>query len=365
MYRMKIGLCFGGYCPLHQGHLDLIMRSKKENDQTYVVVCGFDLEPRAEEIGLPLRRRTTLIRQVFKGDEQIRVIEINDTEVGLDESQSLENWIIWQEAIKKQIGHNSDAEYKWYVGEPRYKHDILETNIFNASVFLADREDNLVSGTLIRKHPIKYWNKIALPFRQYFSTNILITGTASEGKSTLVKDIATYFGLPYMTEYGREYMEEYCKTDIDLTVNDFIEFLIEQRRQSREKIGGSGNQGIFISDTDNLVTLMYAWAYSEDPNINIDKHDYMALCHHAQSIQKYFNWDHIFVLTPNNTFIDDGTRYMAQSSIEERQKNLYKLNKLIDEFGYDKNKITYLKGGEFENNFNIIKEYINGIFLGN
>ena len=42
-----------------------------------------------------------------------------------------------------------------------------------------------------------------------------------------------------------------------------------------------------------------------------------------------------------------------------------KLNKLIKEFGYDKSKITYLKGGEFENNFNIIKEYINGIFLGN
>ena len=28
----KVGITFGGFCPLHQGHLDLIMRSKKEND---------------------------------------------------------------------------------------------------------------------------------------------------------------------------------------------------------------------------------------------------------------------------------------------------------------------------------------------
>ena len=32
---MNIGICFGGYCPLHRGHLDLIMESKKKNDLTY------------------------------------------------------------------------------------------------------------------------------------------------------------------------------------------------------------------------------------------------------------------------------------------------------------------------------------------
>ena len=38
---MKVGICFGGYCPMHRGHLDLIMRSKKENDKCVIVVCGF------------------------------------------------------------------------------------------------------------------------------------------------------------------------------------------------------------------------------------------------------------------------------------------------------------------------------------
>ena len=45
---MKVGITFGGYCPMHTGHLDLIMRAKKENDLCYVIVCGYDNEPRTK-----------------------------------------------------------------------------------------------------------------------------------------------------------------------------------------------------------------------------------------------------------------------------------------------------------------------------
>ena len=79
--KRKIGICFGGYCPLHQGHLDLIMKSKKENDIVYVIICGFDEEPRALEIGLPLRRRISLVRKLFLGAELIRILELNDSDL--------------------------------------------------------------------------------------------------------------------------------------------------------------------------------------------------------------------------------------------------------------------------------------------
>ena len=371
---MKVGITFGGYCPMHQGHLDLIMQAKKENDICYVVVCGYDNEPRADEIGLTLNRRFTLIKQMFKDDEQIRVIQVNDTKLGIDESQSDSNWDIWLEYVEAQIikmenqtrliGFTKD-KFTWYVGEKSYvealEKRIYDEDLYNAvccidEVVYIERNINPISATMIRENPIKYWNKIAWPFRQFFSTNILITGTASEGKSTLTRDIATYFGLPYSEEYGRTYMEYYAKADTDLTVTDFQEFLIEQRRDTQKKIASPGNCGIVISDTDNLVTLMYAKAYVEDNNIDLTEDDYKTLEQLAWNIKRGIQWDKIFLLPPKNNFVDDGCRYMEQASMEERIKNYNRLVELLKEFGWwDKVEIT---DGNFFENFKTVKKYI-------
>ena len=370
---MKVGITFGGYCPMHQGHLDLIMRAKKENDICYVIVCGYDNEPRADEIGLTLNRRFTLVKQMFRDDEQIRAIQVNDTKLGIDESMSESNWDIWLNYVQDQIEiweAKDDAlghfEYTWYVGELNYV-DALSRRTYDKhaanpgypvidNVVYVERSINPISATMIRENPIKYWNKIAWPFRQFFSTNILITGTASEGKSTLTRDIATYFGLPYSEEYGRTYMEHYGKSDTDLTVTDFQEFLIEQRRDTQKKIASHGNCGIVISDTDNLVTLMYAQAYVEDPNIDLTADDYKTLEQLAWNIKRGIQWDKIFLLPPKNTFVDDGCRYMEQASMEERTKNYNRLVELLKQFGWwDKVEVI---NGNFLENFETVKNYI-------
>jgi NadR type nicotinamide-nucleotide adenylyltransferase len=371
---MKVGITFGGYCPMHTGHLDLIMKAKKENDLCYVIVCGYDNEPRADEIGLTLNRRYSLVKQMFKDDEQIKVFKVNDTELGIDESMSDSNWDTWLHYVEEQVEAFEEknegkligvTEYTWYVGEQSYvdslkmrRYDRRKDNPFCIvdEIVYVERNKNPISATMIRENPIKYWNKIAWPFRQYFSTNILITGTASEGKSTLTKDIATYFGLPYSEEYGRTYMEYYGKDDTDLTVTDFQQFLIEQRRDTQKKIESSGNSGIVISDTDNLVTLMYAKAYVDDPAIDLTEEDYKTLETLAWNIKRGIQWDKIFLLPPKNKFVDDGCRYMKQSTMDERTKNYNILVKLLKDFGWwDKVEVI---NGDYLENFNAVKDYI-------
>lgn len=360
---MKVGFTFGGYCPMHTGHLDLIMRAKKENDICYVIVCGYDNEPRADEIGLTLKRRYSLVKQMFKDDEQIRVLMVNDTELGIDESMSESNWDIWLDYVREETlrnGRKPLCETTWYVGEESYVDALNKRKdrwiSFISNVVYIERSKNPISATLIRENPVKYWNKIAWPFRQYFSTNILITGTASEGKSTLTRDIATYFGLPYSEEYGRTYMEYYGKDDTDLTVTDFQQFLIEQRRDTQKKIESSGNCGVVISDTDNLVTLMYAKAYVDDPAIDMTEEDYKTLETLAWNIKRGIQWDKIFLLPPKNVFVDDGCRYMKQSTMDERTKNYNILVQLLKDFGWwDKVEII---NGNFLENFNTVKSYV-------
>lgn len=381
----KIGICFGGYCPLHQGHMDVIMKAKKENDICYVIVCGYDNEPRGWEINLNLDERYKLISEFFKDDEQIRVRSINDTALGIDESMSDNNWKIWQTAVKqillKDNCYIEEVESKWlsvhdrtnqrdymdkvtwYVAESFYKTCINNNNVLNAEIILIDKM-NPVSGTQIRKNPVKYWNKITAPFKPYLCKNILVIGTASEGKSTLVKDISRYFDIPYSEEFGRTYMEEKKLKDTDLTFDIFLDFLYGQRDSNNEEREKSKN-GIFISDTDNTVTLMYAEAYSEDDDVSkFSKTDYEYLYNAATNIHKNnkFKWDHIFIFPPSKDFVDDGSRYMKQASLEERYKNFIKLQKYVNEFYPDISK-TYLNGSFLEN-FNEVKNYINSLIEG-
>ena len=372
--NMKVGICFGGYCPMHQGHLDVIMRAKKENDVCFVVVCGYDNEPRSWEINLNLDERHRLINNFFCNDEQIIVLKINDTELGIDESMSDHNWTVWQNKVKELIFENEHwrgpyikyqkineitSDITWYVAEPFYKTSIERNNVMNGKVILIDKL-NPVSGTLIRNNPIKYWNKISKPFKPYLCKNILILGTASEGKSTLVRDISNYFDIPHAWEYGRGYMEDRDMQDTDLTVDDFKEFLKGQISICNNFRTQSKN-GIFISDTDNCVTLMYAKAYSSNPEMQINEDDYKVLYNEAKRLHKNskFKWDHIFVFPPSKKFVDDGSRYMGQASMEERNKNFEILQKLVQEFYPDVSK-TYLNGSFLEN-FNEVKNYINSL----
>ena len=372
--NMKVGICFGGYCPMHQGHLDVIMRAKKENDVCFVVVCGYDNEPRSWEINLNLDERHNLINNFFCNDEQIVVLKINDTELGIDESMSDHNWTVWQNKVKELIFGNVHwrgpyikyqkideitSDITWYVAEPFYKTSIERNNVMNGKVILIDKL-NPVSGTLIRNNPIKYWNKISKPFKPYLCKNILILGTASEGKSTLVRDISNYFDIPHAWEYGRGYMEDRDMQDTDLTVDDFKEFLKGQISICNNFRTQSKN-GIFISDTDNCVTLMYAKAYSSNTEMQINEDDYKVLYNEAKRLHKNnkFKWDHIFVFPPSKNFVNDGSRYMGQASMEERNKNFEILQKLIQEFYPDVSK-TYLNGS-VRQNFNEVKNYINSL----
>lgn len=365
----KIAICFGGYCPLHQGHMDVIMRAKKENDICYVIVCGYDNEPRGWEINLNLLERYVLIHDFFKTDEQIRVKMINDTKLGLDESMSIHNWKVWTDEVKRLIIEDLNSQYAFeqeyiktfYVAEPFYKTSIKKATYWVDDVILIDKV-NQVSGTLIRKNPVKYWNKITRPFKPYLCKNILVIGTASEGKSTLVRDISNYFDIPHAREYGRDYMEEEQMKDTELSYSDFEAFLYGQLEYCDTERRKSKN-GIFISDTDNTVTLMYALAYVDDPNVPaMTKENYDALYKLAVTLNKKYEykWDRIFIFPPSKPFIDDGCRYMKQATMEERNKNFEKLQKLVAEFYPDVNK-TYLNGSYLEN-FNEVKNYINSLY---
>ena len=360
----SVGIVFGSFAPLHQGHLDLIMRAKKENSGgAIVIVCGFNGD-KGEPL-MPLSKRYRYVREFFADDNLVVVYAINDTELGLDKYPN--GWTGWMKEFEriysKAVKENYDDDRTWYVGDKSYYDDL--TYMWNEKAVLVDRiADNPISASMIRQNPIKYWDKITLPFKRVFSTNILITGTASEGKSTMVTDLGKYFNAPHTHEWARDYMEESCVSDWELDCADFLAFLEGQYNHNKQLINSPGNQGIFFADTDSLVTNMYSQYYSKDSSCVLTEEEYETKIKPvAYEYAKKSRWDKIFCIVPHGVFVDDHSRFMAHSGMKERQELFEILKQSLIDVG-DWNKVTILDGNYYENFMAIVNYTIEVIENG-
>ena len=365
----RVGVVFGSFAPLHQGHLDLIYRAKKENDGgCIVIVCGFDGDK--GEPMMPHAKRYRYVREFFADDDLVAVYGINDTEIDAPMyPNGWPKWLeefnrIWAKATKPtweeiKTEKFSGAQYVepervWYVGDHEYFLDLTQRN---EKAILVDRvADNPICATMIRHNPIKHWDKITFPFKRLFSHNILICGTASEGKSTLTADLGKYFNAPYSHEYARDYMKESCVADWELDGADFMAFLDGQYRLNRSLINSPGNHGIFFADSDSMVTRMYAEYYAKDGSCGLTEDEFKSVASMADAITAKCRWDKIFVLAPHGVYVDDHERFMAHSGMNERQELFNILCRNLKESG-NWDKVVILQEGYYEN-FRTIVNYV-------
>ena len=351
----KVGVVFGSFAPLHQGHLDLIMQAKKENEGgCLVIVCGYEGD-KGEPL-MPHNKRYRYVREFFANDDLVAVYAINDTEIKLEKYPNgwagwmLEFKSIWNKAIENGCRHSNRT---WYVGDENYYNDLL--NMWHENAVLVDRSTtNPISATMIRENPMKYWDKIALPFRRVFSKNILVCGTASEGKTIMTADLGKYFNAPHSYECARDYIRDNCISDWEFGIEDFMAFLSEQYNFNRNLINSAENNGVFFADSDSMVTRMYAEYYSKDDSCVLTKEEFEKIAVMADAYTAKSRWDKIYLLCPHGVFVDDHERYMAHSGMQEREELFDILcNNIKNSGNWDK--VTILDGG-YWNNFRKIVE---------
>lgn len=288
---MTIGICSSTYSPLLRGELDLIMQAKKQNDRCIIFA--------PEEAAVRLRALFSESREVEVRNEG----ELPELLPLLREDGAKLHWY-----IRKQ---EEEAIGRW-----------------------ADASDELTTGG-DDTTPADRQRETDRPCRR-----IMITGWASEGKSTLARDIAAYFQIPYVPEAARVYMEARKLKDEELTEADFLEFIRLQNRLTDE-----GTDRVAVVDTDNITTLAYTISYAADPDVSAITEESIRK---IRSEVRVYDWQRIYVLPPKNTYVDDGLRYMKQADLEVRNENFELLLRLLDEYGLS-DRITFLTGNYWEN----------------
>ena len=330
----RIGIVFGTFAPMHVGHVDLITKAKRANDNVLVIVSGSNTqEDRGTRAGLSLNRRFRYVREVFYDDELVVVDKLDEAGMpaypeagclGLIVSKSLSLRI---RMILKRLPSN--------VGEPEY---VTELNRYypQAQVELIERSIINISATEIRDNPMENWRFITKPFRRHFTRKVLVVGSASGGKTTLVKDLARTYNAPCSLEYAREYQEKYNVRDDELDTNDYIHLLTDQYAQTSDIIDKGQHSGLIFADTNSTVTKVYIDYYLKE---NISQEEFDMLDRLYQVTQAREKWDLIFVILPKSNYVDDGFRDMTMADNQTRDWFTKHLLNLLSPF---KDKIVIL-----------------------
>jgi NadR type nicotinamide-nucleotide adenylyltransferase len=305
----KIGVYFGTFAPLHTGHQQQIYKTSALNEGVLLVVSGYD-QDRGSQIGLHLEKRLRYLREAFNDEPAIKVVKLDENDLpemphGWDEWSNRLFELIHEQTISDQLA------ITFYVGEAVYASELAKRfpkgDGHHYAVEIADRQDIQISATMIRQNPQAYWQDINRVFRRQFSKVVTVMGSASTGKTTLVRRLARSINAPFSEEYARHYQEHANLTDDELEMADYARLITGQYDANSREINSPANQGIVFLDTDAIVTRVYAKLY-------LSQADQMQLEPLFQQTIRDERMDLILVVPPITTYIEDGFRNMAWES---------------------------------------------------
>ena len=316
--KYKNGLCLMKAYPPTKGHQFLIDSATKHCEVVHVMICSLKSETISGEL------RAQWLRDMYQFNPNVRIIHCTDENPQYpSECSSLDEFYktYWVPTVYNNIkeldvvftSEDYGEEFARYLG---IKHVMVDK----------ERKTYPVSGTAVRTDALSNWGLIDKQVQRYFMKKVVVMGPESTGKSTLISNLARYFGANSVEEFGRTYTEV-TGTD-NLTLKDF-ENIVFGHANLIENVEPS--KVVFI-DTEAITTKIFCEMYlgscdSEYINEMIEKQ----------------RFDLHLVLDIDVPWVDDGTRDFP----EGREEHLTRIKEVLEMRG-----IPYtLISGTYEERF--------------
>ena len=335
--KRKIGMYAGKFLPVHLGHVNAMIMASTIVDELHVIVShdeeyerkffeGTELEP------ISAVQRLRWWSEITADMNHVFVHSVEESQTG-----EFEDWLEGSRRIKQAVGKeidtvfSSEKRYTEYFDDlyPEAEHIILDN----------DRELFNISSVQIRDEgPYIHWDMIPKEVRPYFVKRVVVIGTESSGKSTLVQNLARVYNTAYVEEYGRTYYNRF-KDSASITLeSDYHEIAFEHKYHERMQTRNANK--VLIIDTEAIVTQYYSELYV-GKNLPI-----------LNEIAKLQDYDLHIYLESDVAWVDDGMRVHGDQEV--RDENSRKMKKMFDEAG-----VTYvIVKGNYEERFAICKELV-------
>ncbi|UUV46335.1 nicotinamide-nucleotide adenylyltransferase [Bacillus phage vB_BanS-Thrax2] len=292
---------------VHMGHVYCMTMASTMVDELHIIVSydeDYEKNELFKDAKIPYVEPTQRVRwwtEITKDMPHVHVYAVYETNNG-----KLESWKAGSEGIKKAIGkpitHVFSSEHAYTdffnVLYPEAEHVVIDAN----------RDTYPVSATKLRTEGVySNWELLPEVVRRHYVKKVVIVGTESCGKSTLVKNLATLYNTNYVEEYGRTFYEELGGCEGVTLAEDYP--LIAYKHKVMEYEGLKGANKLLFIDTEAIVTQYYLQAYLGQKD---------ALLTRIANNQNYDLW--IF-LEPDVKWVDDGTRTFGEQSVREQNNS--------------------------------------------
>lgn len=312
--RYKVGMYGGSFDPLHIGHIHDIIKASSMCEELYVMISWCEGR---ESTSKELRYRWIL--NCTRHLPNIKIILIEDEALSKEEYNTDYYWEKGANDIKNAIGKSIDVVF---CGD-----DYLGTNRFESlyspesEIIYFPRKEVPISSTEIREWASENWDYVPNVCRSYYTRKVLIIGSESTGKSTLVQNLAMAYNTNFVSEVGRDTCD-YAGGEEYMNVEDLYENFLRQKVNVMDAAKIS-NRILFV-DTDALTTLFYAGFLLE--NVSEQRRCIQL----AEAINVISEWDLVLFLEPTVEFVQDGTRNEIIAA--DREKYSSQIKKLFDKY---------------------------------
>ncbi|AYP68549.1 trifunctional NAD biosynthesis/regulator protein [Exiguobacterium phage vB_EalM-132] len=340
MSKKTVGFYGGKFFPIHKGHVAMMEKARMLVDELHIIV-SYDVEAErklwktARQAGHPRPTHIDRYRwwsEITKYSPNVHVHTVNELQTGKDT-----DWDRGAIGIREAIGKPIDVVFS---SEPSYERHF--SRLYPEAVhFVLDeeREQVDISATKIRENLYWHWNALPEEVRPFFVRKVVIVGTESCGKSTLVRRLAEHYGTNYVEEYGRTFYERMGVQDMRyVRSDDFSTIAMKQWMNVVDSLDES-NRIIFV-DTEAVVTEYYHKLYA-GWKINT-------------KVPYFQEYDLYLYLTPEVAWVDDGSRTLrTQKEREEQDETLVHM--------FDQQNIypTFIRGTSYDDRFNQAVKAIN------
>lgn len=291
------GLMLGKFCPMHQGHKFGIMEAAMRCHQLTVLLCIDHIHdpkyPTPEQ-------RLKVLEDELKGFDNIKVETVDCTAFPYAQSDSMEVSKYWAEYLFERypsLGTIFGSEkYVEYMCEQWPKRPGAQPCVIDLT-----RRNIPISATAVRTRTSENFGYLVEAAKPLYTKHVLVIGSESVGKTTLVRNLGEILKAPTVPEM---YRSMFPAKGMDFTPDDLIRVARAQNQAVKCQVASPLNKGIVIHDTCNDVTWLYGKIYY--PNDHVTE---MGIC--AERNRNEVKFDLILFCDADIPWEDDGTRCLG------------------------------------------------------